>query len=191
MIGMDLTEWNKFIISLRYRSIQSIYIELESRFSELEARITYLEEEMIKHGQLLEELQMKPPKIIVWDKIRSFLENNRSLTLLNPRKEYPFKILDITDDYIIVDKLRSLHLTSDMFTTLYEYLKQQIGWVKIGATIKNSKPGTVEAFLKNNFHGRNMNGAMSASWVSSILVKADVGVEFNGKTIGQAIRIKH
>jgi len=190
MIGMDLTEWNKFIISLRYRSIQSIYLEIESRFSRLDERISLLEEEMSLQRQLLESLQKKPAKTPIWDKIKKYLQYNRTLTLLNPRKDYPFKILDISDNDIIVDKLGTVHLTSEMFSSLLNYLRQRGDWVKIGATIRNTKPGTVEAFLKNNFHGGNMNGAMTASWVSAILVKSGVGVEFNGKAVGQAIKIK-
>ena len=190
MIGMDLTEWNKFIISLKSRSIHSIFLELESRFSGLDDRITRLEEEVYHHRQLLEDLQRKPVQTPIWDEIKNYLEYNRTLTLLNPRKEYPFKILDLTDEIVTVDKLGAIRLTSDMFTRLYEYLKQRGSWVKIGATIQNTKPETVEAFLKNNFHGGNMNGAMTASWVSAILVKSGVGVEFNDKAIGQAIRYK-
>ena len=190
MIGMDLTEWNKFIISLKYRSIQSIFLELESRFSGLDDRITRLEEELILQRQLLESLQSKPVKAPIWEEIKNYLRYNRTLTLLNPRREYPFKILDISENHIIVDKLGSVQLTSEMFSSLIEYLKQRGDWVKIGATIRNTKPDTVEAVLKNNFHGGNMNGAMTASWVSAILVKSGLGVEFNGKAVGQAIRIK-
>jgi len=190
MIGMDLTEWNKFIISLKYRSIQSIFLELESKFSRLDDRITRLEEELNLQRQLLEGLQSKPVKAPIWEEIKNYLRYNRILTLLNPRRDYPFKILDISENHILVDKLGSIQLTSEMFSSLIEYLKQRGDWIKIGATIRNTKPGTVEAFLKNNFHGGNMNGAMTASWVSTILVKSGLGVEFNGKAVGQAIRIK-
>ena len=33
-----------------------------------------------------------------------------------------------------------------------------------------------------------MNGKMSASWISAILVKSTVGIIFNNKAIGQAIK---
>jgi len=190
MIGMDLTEWNKYIISLKYRSIQSIFLELESKFSRLDDRITRLEAELNLQRQLLEGLQSKPVKAPIWEEIKNYLRYNRILTLLNPRRDYPFKILDISENHILVDKLGSIQLTSEMFSSLIEYLKQRGDWIKIGATIRNTKSGTVEAFLKNNFHGGNMNGAMTASWVSTILVKSGLGVEFNGKAVGQAIRIK-
>jgi hypothetical protein len=46
----------------------------------------------------------------------------------------------------------------------------------------------VEGHLKNHFFAGNMSGQMSASWVSAILVRSDIGIIFNNKAVGQAIR---
>ncbi|EMR73300.1 hypothetical protein MCGE09_00521, partial [Thaumarchaeota archaeon SCGC AB-539-E09] len=61
-------------------------------------------------------------------------------------------------------------------------------WIRIGASVKNTKPDTVEGHIKSLFFKGDMNGKMSASWISAILVKSTVGIIFNNKAIGQAIK---
>ena len=188
MSGMDLTEWNKYFINNKYKAIQFIYLDLESRFSKIEDRLTQIEEELMQQRQLLEALKYKPLQDDLWLKIRGHAIERKTINLLNPRKDYPFHIVEATEDYIRVDKLGQERLTAQMFVSLTEYLKTTGDWIKIGATVRNTKLGTVEAFLKSRFHGGDMNATMTAPWVAALLVRANVGVIFNGKAVGQAIR---
>ena len=185
---MDLTEWNKYFIANKYKAIQSVYLEIESRFSKIEDRINRIEEDLMHQRLLLESLNKAPPKDDIWLKIRGHAIERKTMILLNPRKDYPFHIIEATDDYIRVDKLGSEKLTEQMFTSLYDFLKSVGGWVKIGATVKNTKPGTVEGHIKASFYAGDMNAVMTAPWVAALLVGANVGIIFNGKAVGQAIR---
>ena len=78
--------------------------------------------------------------------------------------------------------------TKNMFISVYQVLRDTGSWVKIGASVKNTKPNSVEGYLKSHFFGGDMDAQMTASWVSAILVRSNVGIIFNDKAVGQAIR---
>jgi hypothetical protein len=75
-----------------------------------------------------------------------------------------------------------------MFLSLYQILEDKRDWVRIGASVKNTKPDTVEGYLKMRFFEGNLNGQMTAPWVSALLTRSDVGIIFNNKSVGQAIK---
>lgn len=75
-----------------------------------------------------------------------------------------------------------------MFLSVIKMLQEKADWVRIGASVTNTKPDTVEGFLKKNFFKGGMNGNMTAPWISAILARADVGIIFNNKAVGQALR---
>ena len=105
-----------------------------------------------------------------------------------PSKKYKFNIVEVEDDFIRIDKLGKIKLTKDMFLSVYELLKIQKDWIKIGSSVKNTKHNTVEGHLKMHFYGGDMNGQISATWISAFLVRSNIGIKFNNKAIGQAIR---
>lgn len=126
----------------------------------------------------------------VWEKIRNFSKSNigKPLSLLNPKKEFYFKIKEVSENYVRIDKL-PVKMTKEMFLKVYEYLKSKNGeWVRIGASRVNTDPDTVESVLKKHFFKDNPNGLSTAPWFAAILVSAQIGIEFNGKSRGQKIR---
>jgi hypothetical protein len=98
--------------------------------------------------------------------------------LLNPSRIYRFKIVEVDDDYIRVDKLGKVKLTKEMFLSVFEFLMEKGDWTRIGASVTK----------KMHFFTGIMDRQMSASWVSAILVRSNVGIIFNNKAVGQAIR---
>ena len=103
-------------------------------------------------------------------------------------RNFRFKIVEVDDDFIRIDKLGKIRLTKDMFLSVFTLLKEKGDWIRIGASVTNTKPNTVEGHIKTLFFEGNLNGQMSASWVSALLVRSNVGIIFNNKAIGQAIR---
>lgn len=166
----------KFLMSLESR-IQ----EIEERLLRLESITTELKDEINKNNSLnyLEK---------IWIKIRGYAIENSTSMLLNPSRNFRFKIVEVDDDFIRIDKLGKIRLKKDMFLSAFMLLKEKEDWVRIGASVKNTKPDTVEGHLKTLFFEGDMNGQMSASWVSALLVRSNVGIIFNNKAIGQALR---
>ena len=125
----------------------------------------------------------------VWKNIQIFSHEfiGKKLCLLNPSKRYEFQITEVSEDFIRVNKL-PIKLVKEIFLSVYQHLVLQNKWVKIGASRVNTKPNTIEGLLKTVFFEGNVNALSTAPWISAILVRADIGVEFNGKSRGQAIR---
>jgi hypothetical protein len=170
------------------RDLHTFLMNFESRIQKIEERLLRLEsvtlelKDQINNNYSLNYLEK------IWIKIRGYAIENTTSMLLNPSKNFRFKIVDVDDDFIRIDKLRKTRLTKDMFLSVYMLLKEKSDWIRIGASIKNTKPDTVEGHLKMLFYKENMNGQMSASWVSALLVRSNVGIIFNNKAIGQEIR---
>jgi len=127
----------------------------------------------------------------VWEKIRDFAKSSQGkpLPLLNPKKPSPFRITEVAADYIRVDKL-GIKMTKEMFLSIYEYLKSRGNWVEIGARRVGARSDSIEGFIKKKFFKGNPNALSTATWFSAILTYSNIGVEFNGKAIGQKLRIK-
>ena len=168
--------------------LQTFLMNLESRMQELDERLLVLEsvtlelKDQINKNNSLDHLEK------TWIKIRGYSIENTTSMLLNPSRNFRFKIVEVDDDFIRIDKLGKIRLTKDMFLSVFILLKEKRDWIRIGASVTNTKPNTVEGHIKTLFFEGNMNGQMSASWVSAILVRSDVGIIFNNKAIGQAIR---
>lgn len=125
----------------------------------------------------------------IWNKILEFAKKSidKPLYVLNPSRRAEFRIIETSKDFIRVNKL-PIKLPLEMFLSVYNHLRERCGWVLIGARRMNAKPDTIEGFLKINFFGGNMSALSTATWISAILVKAGIGVEFNNKARGQALR---
>jgi hypothetical protein len=162
-------------------------MNFESKIQKIEERLLRLESETLELKDQINQNNSINYLEKTWIKIRGYAIENTTSMLLNPSKNFRFKIVDVDDDFIRIDKLGKTRLTKDMFLSVYMLLKEKSDWIRIGASIKNTKPNTVEGHLKKLFF-KDMSGQMSASWVSALLVRSNVGIIFNNKAIGQAIR---
>ena len=168
--------------------LQTFLMNLESRMQEFEERLLKLETEILELKDLINIKNSLTSFDKIWIKIRGYIIENSSSMLLNPSRIYRFKIVEVDDDFIRVDKLGKVKLTKEMFLSVFEFLMEKGDWTRIGASVTNTKPNTVEGHLKMHFFTGTMNRQMSASWVSAILVRSNVGIIFNNKAVGQAIR---
>jgi hypothetical protein len=168
--------------------LKNFLMNLESRIQELDDRLLQVESEIQELKENVSKNKSSNNIETVWIKIRGYAIENSNLMLLNPSRNYRFSIVEVDDDFIRVDKLGKTKLTKEMFLFIYRLLMENREWIRIGASVKNTKPNTIEGILKMNFHSGDMNSQMSASWISAILVRASVGIIFNNKAIGQAIR---
>ena len=57
-------------------------------------------------------------------------------------------------------------------------LEKKGDWIKIGASVRNIKPNTMEDYINMLLFTGGMNGQMGASWISALLVRSNVGVIF-------------
>lgn len=167
--------------------LNTYLMDLEANIQNLENRVSKLEAEMQELITKLNKLNSVDNIEELWIKIRDFAMENRTSQLLNPSKIYRFQIIEINRDYIRIDKLTGKKLTKQMFISVIIMLQKKSNWVRIGSSVTNTKPDTVEGYIKKNFYKGNMNGNMTAPWISAILVRANVGVIFNNKAVGQAL----
>ena len=77
-----------------------------------------------------------------------------------------------------------------MFLSIYDYLRSKGCWVEIGARRVGARPNTLESIIKKEFFNDNPNGLSTVTWFSAILVRSNIGVEFNNKARGQKLRVK-
>lgn len=126
----------------------------------------------------------------VWKGILEFGSSNKGkfIPILNPKKGSPFKVIEVSEDFIRIDKL-PIKMTKQMFLSIYEYLKSKRDWVEIGARRMGAKPDTIEGFIKEKFFNGNMDALSTATWFAAILVHSNIGVEFNNKAIGQKLKV--
>jgi hypothetical protein len=188
MDRLELSDWSEYFLRRKLRLLSEKYEELEHKFLEMEKRLLELEAYNESLAARLNTLDAPTPRDEIWLKIRGRAIEAKSLQLLNPSKKFVFQIVEVSDDFIRVDKLGQTRLTRDMFLSVLEYLKAAGEWVRIGASVRGTKPDTVEGHLKSKFHGGDMNAKMTAPWLSAMIVAADVGVEFNNKSVGQSLR---
>ena len=168
--------------------LQTNLLNLESRIQKLDERLLILESEILELKDLIINNNSVNYLEKIWIIIRGYAIENTTSMLLNPSRNFRFKIVEVADDFIRIDKLGKIRLTKDMFLSVFMFLKEKEDWIMIGASVKNTKPNTVEGHLKTLFFKGDMNRQMSASWVSALLVRSNVGIIFNEKAIGQAIR---
>jgi hypothetical protein len=168
--------------------LQTVLMNLESRIQKTDEKLLILESEIREVKNLIIKNNTLNNLEKIWIKIRGYAIENSTSILLNPSKNFRFKIVEVSDDYIRIDKLGKIRLTKDMFISVFKLLKEKDDWINIGASVKNTKPNTVEGHLKTIFFNGDMNGKMSASWVSAILVRSNVGIIFNNKAVGQSIK---
>ena len=187
MKNISLLERYYMLWKTEQLDLKTFLMNLESKIQELDDRLSRLEAENEEIKKLIEN-EFRNNLGEMWVKIRGYTIENNTSFLLNPSKRYRFNIIEVDENFIRVDKLGKIRLTKNMFISVYEMLKKRRDWVNIGSSVKNTKPHTVEGHLKSNFFGGNMNGQMTASWVSAILVRSNVGIIFNDKALGQAIR---
>ncbi len=167
--------------------LQTFLMNLESRIQELDERILRLESETLELKDQIKKNNSVNHLERTWIKIRGYAIENPTSMLLNPSRNFRFKIVEVDNDFIRIDKLGKIKLTKEMFLSVFTLLKEKRDWIRIGASVTNTKPNTVEGHLKKLFFTGNMNGQMSASWISAILVRSNVGIIFNNKAIGQAV----
>lgn len=191
--------------------INEILLNIESSINDFDERLSKVESELkelrviFSRAQVLDErlskmevgLQEIHAKFAerpieyhdeIWVKIRGFAIETRTSSLLNPSRNYRFDIVEVGDSFIRVDKLGKVRLTNDMFISVFQMLRNIGSWVKIGASVRNTKLDSVEGHLKSHFFGGDMSGQMTATWISAILVRSNIGVIFNNKSVGQAIK---
>jgi hypothetical protein len=168
--------------------LQNFLMSLESRIQEIEERLLRLESVTLELKDQINENNSLNYLEKIWIKIRGYAIENSTSMLLNPSRNFRFKIVEVDDGFIRIDKLGKIRLNKEMFLSAFILLKEKGDWIRIGASVKNTKPDTVEGHLKTLFFRGDMNGQMSASWVSALLVRSNVGIIFNNKAIGQALR---
>jgi len=168
--------------------LQTNLLNLESRIQKLDERLLILESEILELKDLIINNNSVNYLEKIWIIIRGYAIENTTSMLLNPSRNFRFKIVEVADDFIRIDKLGKIRLTKEMFLSVFMLLKEKGDWIRIGASVTNTKPNTVEGHIKSLFFEGNLNGQMSASWVSALLVRSNVGIIFNNKAIGQAIR---
>jgi len=188
MITTEVSEWNIFYLKMKCHYIKSLYRDLEARVLDLESRLSALESENKELRRKIPSFEPLSEDVEVWLKVRGLAIESKTLYLLNPSKNYRFQVVEVSNDYIRIDKLGKQKLVKDMFVSVYDRLKNVEGWIRIGASVTDTKSDTIEGFLKENFFGGDMNGPMTAPWISALLVRSNVGVEFNNQAMGQAIR---
>jgi len=168
--------------------LRTFLMNLESKIQEFDERLLRLESVTLELKEQINKNNILNHHERTWIKIRGYAIENTTSMLLNPSRNFRFKIVEVDDDFIRIDKLGKIKLTKDMFLSVFMLLKEKGDWIRIGASVTNTKPNTVEGHIKMHFFGGDMNGQMSASWVSALLVRSNVGIIFNNKAIGQAIR---
>lgn len=82
----------------------------------------------------------------VWVQIKTYADENlkRKQLLLSGMGE--FYILESEPDYIKIDKI-SIKMKKDMFLSIFQYLRNHQGWIRIGASRVNTQPNTIEGFI--------------------------------------------
>lgn len=130
----------------------------------------------------------------IWSSVTDSLERGEVLDILAPSpKSQPFKIVEIKPGLLRIKFLESgsyLKLERKRFISAYKMLEENMEhWVDIGATRTNTKLGTLEGRIKQDYND-DMNGLSTATWIAKILVKVFENIEFNGKKKGQALRMK-
>lgn len=185
---MEFSDWSEYFLRRKLKMLTEEHENLEKKISAFEKRIHELE---LTNKMIVDQLYTSKVPLLkdeIWIKIRGHVIEKKDFQLLNPSRRYKFRILDVSDDYIRVDKLGKVKLTKEMFISVYDYLKNKKSWVRIGASVRNTKRNTVEGFLKTKFYEGDMNAQMTAPWISAILVNAGVSITFNNEKLGQAIR---
>ena len=132
---------NQYNLKTYLMDLEANHQDLEDRISKLEAQLQDL---LIKINEYMATYNVKDN----WMKIKSFAINNKISYLLNPSKMYSFHITEIGEEYICVDKLGSKKLEKELFLSVINMLEEKNSWVKIGASVKNTKPDTIEGFIK-------------------------------------------
>jgi hypothetical protein len=167
--------------------LNTVLLNIESSIHNIDERLSKVEVEVqdLKDKFATNPLDYQEK---IWVKIRGYAIEAKTSSLLNPSRNYRFHIVETAETFIRVDKLGKVRLTRDMFLTIFQKLREIDSWVKIGASVKNTKPNSVEGYLKSLFFGGDMNAQMTASWVSAILVRSNVGIIFNNKAVGQALK---
>jgi hypothetical protein len=125
----------------------------------------------------------------IWSKIQLFAKTSlgKNIPILNPIKGSPFIIRNVTKNHLQIDKI-PIKMTRQMFLAVYHHLKDRGDWVPIGARWIGAYPHTVEGFIKKTFFDNNPDALSTATWFSAILVRSNIGVEFNNRAMGQKIR---
>jgi len=167
--------------------LQTFLMNLESKIQEIDERLLRLESVTLELKDQINKNNSLSYLEKIWIKIRGYAIENTTSLLLNPSRNFRFKIVEVDDGFIRIDKLGKIRLTKDMFLSVFKLLKEKRDWIRIGASVTNTKPNTVEGHIKMLFFKGDMNGQMSASWVSALLVRSNVGIIFNNKAIGQAV----
>ena len=129
----------------------------------------------------------------VWDKITSYLSNNKKLNLLsNSENSQIFNIVEITNDYIRIkfqETKTTLKLERDRFISAYCMLEENKGnWILLGASRVNTKPNTLEGRIKLDYNNK-LNGLSTVSWIAAILEKVFDNIKFNYMQKGQALKM--
>ena len=129
----------------------------------------------------------------IWDKITSYLDNNKKLNLLSDLKNSQvFNIVEITDSYIKIEfqeTKTTLKLEKKRFISSYSMLEENKStWIALGASRVNTKPNTLEGRIKLDFNN-NLNGLSTVSWIVAILEKVFDNIKYNHKQKGQALKM--
>jgi hypothetical protein len=185
---MELSDWSEYFLRKKIKMLREKYDMIENKLLAFEKRIYELESSNEMITEQIKFYTLPSYKDETWIKIKGHVIETKNFQLLNPSKKYSFRIVEVSNDFIRVDKLGKVKLSKEMFISVYDYLRSSKDWIRIGASVRNTKPDTIEGFLKSKFYGGNMNAQMTAPWISAILVGAGVDVKFNNKRIGQAIK---
>ena len=129
----------------------------------------------------------------MWEEILNYLRKHRKMQLISPSSRgQTFDIEETTEEHIRIRFFSGtpLKIEKKRFESSYNYLKEKKGeWIKIGASRVGTNPKTLEGRIKREYNG-NMNGLSTAPWVATILVRVFDNIDFNGKSRGQAIRMR-
>ena len=129
------------------------------------------------------------PSNTVWKRINDYASSHitSQIPLLNPEVSSSFSITEVHPNHIKIDKL-PIKLSEELFSKVYQHIVNQKEWLRIGASRINTKPNTLEGYIKTTFLNGTMNGLSTATWIAAILVYSLDEIIFNKKSRGQAIR---
>jgi len=110
MITTEVSEWNIFYLKMKCHYIKSLYRDLEARVLDLESRLSDLESENKELRRKIPSFEPLSEDVEVWLKVRGLAIESKTLYLLNPSKNYRFQVVEVSNDYIRIDKIVCLSL---------------------------------------------------------------------------------
>ncbi len=105
--------------------LQTFLMNLESKIQEIDERLLRLESVTLELKDQINKNNSLSYLEKIWIKIRGYAIENTTSLLLNPSRNFRFKIVEVDDGFIRIDKLGKIRLTKDMFLSVFMLLKKK------------------------------------------------------------------